>query len=417
MRAFTQACLSVQQTTPDHATTGETQPLHRDGKTIRRADGTLFPYRATSRFALLQRYALGEDVTPLIDEDVALGFNAQRVFSCFDRFGIGGAGGSNLGEYSPRTDPHLYRHVSALTDLAATRGMFLVWVYCADCDARPDGTGGLMPDRTTVQAHINAMDAALVGRWNVLRQGANEPFKNCEAIATYRFRRDMQPLDYGWETVDRGDRTLPFADWVGKHDHNRNDDEFPRDMRSLDELREGFSWNLTDDERAAHPEWSESFEGTHTGVAGDEPMGFDEVMQPGRRSTSSDKAREAGAAATLFGMGSCFHSTAGVAARPYGPVTRSCAAQWVFGAKFAPPEAQLAPYQRGGHGGGAGVGNMPIEHHDLDENMQPGALRSFCKLVNGREYCIRITPQGATVARDGWRIESEPYLGLVTLIR
>lgn len=400
------------------ATTGESQALHRVGKLMLRADASIFPYRAISRFGLLQRFALGQDVTPIIDEDVALGFNAERVIAIFDQFGIGGAQGTGLGECSPRTIPNFYQHVIGLTELAATRGMVIVWCYCADCDTRPDGTGGLMPDRATVQTHINQMDAALAGHWNVLRQGANEPFKNLRDVASYTFRRDIQPLDFGVETLDRGQGTMAHADWVGKHDHERKDDEFMRDPRSIDEMREGFDWALTSDEIKANPTWALGFEGTGTPVSADEPMGADEVPRGGSRASSPNDFRALAALSTLMGMGACFHSTDGIAARLLRPVTKQCAKEWIVGATFAPPEAQLAPYQRGGRGGGAGIGNMPIEHHDLDEApVEPRSLRSFCKNVNGVEYCVRSRPIGATVARDGWRIVDEPRLGLVKLIR
>lgn len=391
--------------------TGESQPLHRDGKVIRRADGTIFDYRAFSWFAAFHRFALGQmdDLEEQADDWVGLGYNSARVFALFDAHGIGKASGT--GECSPRTVPNFYALWRMFVEWCAQRGIIVVAVYCADCDARSDGTGGLMTNPADVQAHIDRMDAALEGAWNVLRQGANEPFKNLEKVASYRFRRDgTQPLDFGIETVEFGASTMDAADWVGKHDHKRDDFEFPRDPRSIDELREGFDW-VVNGVVVGH------FNGTGTGVAADEPMGAAAFPRSGSRSSDPQKFRETAACARLMGMGSCFHSDDGIAARKLEPVQRACAEQWIVGATFAPVEAQLAGYQRGGFGGGAGVGNMPIEHHDLPEGKEPGALRSFCKLVNGREYCIRIAPVGATVPRDGWQIEKEDYLGLVVLTR
>lgn len=397
--------------------TGETQPLYRDGLTLRRADGTIFPYRACSWFAAFHRFARGEDITGQLDDWVRRGFTVGRVFALFDAHGIGKASGT--GECSPRTVATFYPTVAAFTALCASRGFFVSWVYCADCDPRDDGTGGLMPDRATVQAHIDAMDATLAGHWNVLRQGANEPFKNLRDVATYRFRRDgTQPLDFGIETADRGTARIPVADWVGKHDHRRDDFQFPRDARSYDEFCHGFSWELTDEERAEHPEWAEEFEGTHTPVTGDEPMGAAEFPRSGSRSSDPARFRELGAAGTMLGAGVLFHSDDGIAARPLGPVQEACAAQFIRGCRFVPSACQLSGYQRGGEHGGAGVGNMPIEHFDLGEGHLPAALRSFCKLgPDGAEYCIRIHPEGATLARDGWRITEEPDLGLVRLVR
>lgn len=394
-------------------TTGEHLPLYVSGNAMLRSDGTVFPYRAASWFAGFHRFAVGQPIDDMLDEWVNLGANALRVFFTYDRFGIGSASG--LGECSPRTIPGFYEKVPAFVRALADRGLFVVCVYCADFDARSDGSGGLMTNPADIQAHITRMDAALADCWNVLVQCANEPFKNLEEVAHYAVN-SQHPRDYGIETVERGQGSMPHLDWVGKHDHERTDD-WPRNARSIDELRGGFGWGLTDEERSAHPDWQEDFGGTHTPVAWDEPMGFAEVERPGARVTSPDDAAYGAATAALMGMGSCFHSDDGVAARLLGPVQKAAATEWFKAARWVPVEAQFSAYQRGGRGGGAGIGNMPIEHHDLDEGVEPAALRTFCKVVNGAEYCVRIRPVGPNVPRDGWRVTDEPRPGLVKLER
>jgi hypothetical protein len=60
---------------------------------------------------------------------------------------------------------------------------------------------------------------------------------------------------------------------------------------------------------------------------------------------------------------------------------------------------------------------MPIPHSKLDAAAASRALSTFCKLVSGVEYCVRIRPVGPAVARDGWTITSEPRPGFVMLGR
>lgn len=153
----------------------------------------------------------------------------------------------------------------------------------------------------------------------------------------------------------------------------------------------------------------------------DEPMGCAEVARPGSRvSGPPSDFRQAGAGYQMFGAGGTFHSDDGVTSSIWQPTQRACAEEFFYGMAFMPPEAQLGAYQRGaseadGGGTGPGVGDMPIVHYDLNEPHDPAALRSFCKRANGFEWCDRIRPRGATEARRGCTVESEPRDGLIKL--
>jgi hypothetical protein len=369
--------------------------LHVDKTTFRREDGSTFPWVGCSDFALFARYARGEDIAPILDERIALGFNLLRVFGMFDRFGIGGPQASGLGEFTPATTPDYYRKLRAFIDTTQARGLRVEFVYFADADARPDSTGGLMTDRASRQAHIDAVRAALMGTWGVCHEIANEAFKNFEDAESYTLDPALGLRAYGTKLPDGDIPTVwPILDYLTPHDHERKD-EWPRTVRGYGEIVDAL----------------------RVPVVADEPMGFAEIFRPGSRATSADDAAWFAAGMAMFASGSTFHSDDGVASRLFSPVQKEAAKAWAWAARWVPPEAQLAPYQRGGDCGTAGIGAMPVEHCDLETNGTSRALRTFAKTVNGVAYVIRIRPVGPTIPRDGWKILEEPRLGFAKLTR
>jgi hypothetical protein len=69
-------------------------------------------------------------------------------------------------------------------------------------------------------------------------------------------------------------------------------------------------------------------QGLSVPLVADEPIGFSESEQPGRRSADPEMARRL---ATLYGAewdGVAFHSDAGIQSVPMGPTTRACANAW-----------------------------------------------------------------------------------------
>jgi hypothetical protein len=66
----------------------------------------------------------------------------------------------------------------------------------------------------------------------------------------------------------------------------------------------------------------------------DEPMGADEVNQPGKRSNVPKYFGVLGSVLTMVSA-VYFHSTAGLACNGLGPITRQCAVEFFKGAKGA----------------------------------------------------------------------------------
>lgn len=384
---------------------GERGPLYRDGLLIRRTDGTIFPWVGASDFSLFARYARGENILPILDQRITIGFNILRVFGMFDHIGIGGTQGSNLGEFSPANTPDYYVKLRAFADLLASKGIRFEFVYFADAEPRSDGSGGLMPDPNAKRNHIQQVYASLLGTWNVTHEMCNECFKNFNDPINYSIEAVLGLRAYGIEILDVGQETINHLDYIGLHDHERKP-EWPRTARSIAEIRDGFSWD---------PQSPKIYQGSRTPVAGDEPMGFAEIFRDGARAVDVNDAAYYAGVAALMGAGSTFHSDDGVGSRLFGPKQLEAAKAWAFAARWVPPEAQTAPYQRGGSGGGVGIGDMPVEHHDLEENIQPGALRTYAKNALGFEWVVRIRPTGPTIPRRGCVIVEEPRLGFAKL--
>src|SRR5207249_6739210 len=64
------------------------------------------------------------------------GRNCARIFCMYDNV---------HGELSPWTTPGYWTAIDALIKRLAAYGMFGEFVLFADCDRRPDGSGGVMP--------------------------------------------------------------------------------------------------------------------------------------------------------------------------------------------------------------------------------------------------------------------------------
>lgn len=374
---------------------GEKGRLRVDGKVFRREDGSIFPWRGCSDFALFARFCRGEDIGPVLNERIGLGFNLLRVFGMFDRFGIGGPQASGLGEFSPANTTGYYGKLRAFVDLMQSRGLRIEFVYFADADARSDGTGGLMTERAARQAHIDAIRSALLGTWGVAHELSNEAFKNFEDAESYTIDPALGVRAYGTKLPDGAIPTVwKILDYLTPHDHDRKD-EWPRTARGYGEIVDTLG----------------------VPVVADEPIGFAEVARPGSRATDPNDAAYFAATMQMFASGSTFHSDDGVASRLFRPVQLEAAKAWAFGARWVPPEATLMPYQRGGECGTSGIGHMPIEHCDLDTTATSRALRSFAKTIGAESWAVRVRPVGPTMARDGWRIVEEPRLGFAKLAR
>jgi hypothetical protein len=348
-----------------------------------------------SAFLLFYRYLIGEDVTPQLEQYQALGANVLRVFLM--------VGWDNLSpRFFPNDFPDYWQRLDEFLTVCALREIRVELTIFADAQI-------VMPREGDQVAFVAQVSQRVSGFWNVFLETCNEPFKNGVDVTRVvppsdGYLRASGKYDLPDNTIGAPGPNLHLfrLDYVTIHTERK--DEWPRTAKDLQEYRDGYNGD------------GRTFRGLDPcdcPCVGDEPMGADEVDKPGSRSNVPDDFRYYAATAALMGAGATFHSTDGLNAALLRPVQYACAWEFFTAFLFVPPAAQIAPYQRGSEFGGPGVGNMPMEHVDVK------ALRTFCKQVDGVEYCVAIRPTAdwQAVGRDGWRVVEEPARGLVKLQR
>jgi hypothetical protein len=341
--------------------------VHVDGKVFRDTSGAIWQYRGGTSFLLLKRYLQegGDAIIPYIDNRRNAGANTLRVLTTV-----------TWGPLAPTdyTDEQFLRFLA----LVHSRGMRLEVVALASAQ-----DWSLERQQQHVQRIVNLVAAA--GALDLV-EVANEAFKN-SAPPVDVMRKVTRPrpdlvLAAGGDNADCSNLTPFLLDYITFHPERK--DEWPRTAKDARELRDGFDCG------AGKP----SYGGAHVPVVSDEPMGADEVNQPGRRSNVVDDFYWFAANASIMGAGSTFHSEAGLTSVEPGPVQAAAELAFYSGLKSSPVEAQLGQYTRGG------LGNVPLAHAD------DKALRTFCSLQGGRADCIVIRPSTDWVAQaiNGWSI-------------
>ncbi len=344
-------------------------------------------------FSLLLRSIRGESLDALLTDRVAAGCRVLRVLGMME----------HIARLHPQDVPDYLAQVVTLVRALAARGLRIEFVVFADAQL-------VMPDLLAQQTHLAQVVGVLQDQWNALLELCNECEKN--GVDPARFQRPPPPLAAAHGSpLGEGLPILPAWSYAPIHGSRKAD--WPRDAKGSQDVRDG--WRCIPDDAGCVP-----FPGTHVYVVQDEPMGFADVDQPGRRSANCDDAAFFGAAAALFG-GATFHSDNGIQSEIFSATQRACAVAFFQGLRFVPANASIWPYQRGGADGGAGIGNMPLQHWDVEDpaHAQDGALRTFCKSDLHTEWCVALRPgpQWRAIGRDGWRVVEEPRRGLVRLER
>jgi len=353
-------------------------PLHIEKPTIRDEDGLCWQWRGFTDFLLFYRFLTGVNIDPYLDERIALGANLLRVLSmvawdeCEPRF-------------YPVNFPDYYTRLRQFTDRLAARGVRCELTIFADAQI-------VMPDQDQRTQHLTDCLTALTNSWNTVVEICNEPFKNLPGGSPEAIELARQAQGHG-VLVASGEYEswppAPCADWGNTH-CDRTDD-WPRKCKDLKDRTD---------------------ESDNTPWVGDEPMGAAEVSDPGRRDANPDNHAWYASGAQMFGPGATFHCDDGIHSRtPMGPQQMACAKAFFEALRWTPKEALLWPYQRGDMGSEAGIGNMPILHDDAK------ASRTYCKGNGSQEWCIAIqcTDEWEAIARDGWRIVSQPRRGFIYL--
>lgn len=408
---------------------GERGRVVRSGTLLQLETGEPWAFGMAGDFRLFELFAAAGGVpTPELEALVTdritcgglvepgKGLNGHSVFGGYE---------GGIGSFHP--NPYPYHLLRPFCEWLGRRGMRLDFIIGGDFQQWlevqvDDGHGKQVRDDAATnalqQAHANRVVQAFIGPdgavpWNLFEiQTCNEPSVSKNGMDVEAVIPPPAPgllRSTGACGVDEDQRDLFHLELQDQHSA-REPLKQVRSLRDLSLTRDGFD----------HPS-GVHFAGVHVPVFAREPIGADEVPS-GSRSDNPLVFGQLAALAVLHGCGAGFHSTPGVFSRLYGPVVARCAAAFAIGFRFPPPQAQLAPYQRGAADGGAGIGNMPLVHFDVEDpaHAHDGAVRTFAKLVDGVEYCVACWPLGdawTARGRDGWTVTAELLRGLVQLGR
>lgn len=284
-------------------------PLVTINGTNFRADGKPFHYVGVSAFALFKRWLMHDGpaalVQPILNEWRAVagagGYTGPIVLRVF-RFAAW---------WNPfQLDPWSYdfAEMTKFTQYCVDRGFYVDWT-CGDAQEVLPAVDG----PTGQQEHLNKTCAALVGLPTFI-ETVNEDFKN--GIDTLRV---VSPA-WGGYLRDSGYYREINA-WDGRN--------------NLDFL----SYHSGRDDGGLHPwpKWLIDLNDQITYITTafgkpvvlKEPMGFDEINQPGKRSNDPDCAEAMGGTAEYGGI--LLHTTAGVSCDGLGPITKQCAGRFFKG--------------------------------------------------------------------------------------
>lgn len=136
-------------------------------------------------------------------------------------------------------------------------------------------------------------------------------------------------------------------------------------------------------------------EATRKPAMSGEPIGANEIRQPGRRNNDPEFFYTMGVLCRGFEVGCVFHSEDGLNARPLGPVQKQCAEAFIKGWNAIPTQARLE-YQNAGHA------NSPVDKADFTKVVR---AYSFITGPEGWTVLVGETGDPAIQWKNGWHPE------------
>ena len=314
---------------------GSASPLGRlgiDGQFFT-LDEQPFTLIQSSDFSLFKRSLDGEDITPILEQRQAVGFNALRVWLL--------NASVVPGTIHPDQYSDFYERLSDFVDVCGLYGFVVELTVFTQ-------TKTLMPSREDQQRHLDRTADAVRGKGNVLLEQVNEWDQHDNAPYADLHRPPGVLISRGSNGAD----SIPpmhHDPWDYEVYHTNDLAEFQRKVG-----HNAFEW------------------ATESG----KPCVSNENTRYPDRDSSEAHAYDAAMGGALLCAGSCYHSESGKwsVLFAYGPET-DCARAWVDGANSVP----LA-YQRGFY-----------THRTELEG--PDCLRACSRtLPDGREHVILIRP-------------------------
>jgi hypothetical protein len=255
----------------------------------------------TDGFRDYDRFLLGEDIRPLLEESRALGANGRRVFGMADSF------------------MHLYPfehhdYYGRLPEFLALNGEYGQYVqFCVFAD-----TQIILPHLTDQAAHYLAVCDALQPCPNALIQLVNENSAHRNGIDLRRFDQPHGLLASIGSNGTGEDPPLPAWDYSDLGSERRGD--FALSTTTVYFATHGY----------AGEKGARGYPGTQRPTVVSESPGFAEFPEPGRRTNDPAIAYFMGLGCR-WGAGGTAHSSAGIQSDLLPPTTKACVRHFLRG--------------------------------------------------------------------------------------
>ena len=314
--------------------------LHPDGRIFRTSENVPWRWKGVSAFALLDRFAKGQDLTPFLD--AYRGFNILRVWPYVDWSSNG---------WGYPTPPTVDVIKSFLRHVAERGWLVELTLLTNDEPSMLEWAKTLIPQL-----------AADPRPTNLLLEGGNEPTTH-KNIDTKALKPALDASGFVYASGNYEDSTKVFGEFGVAH--TPRDSEWPRKAHDLMEYYNGGGPHAPSDPAHRFP-WS-----------GDEPAKTQDVAPPAAPLTKRDDWLAYFGTAALLGCGATFHSETG----KYASVPTSDEASLIVAALEAldafPADAPNGPYSR------------PVEN----------SLRTYCV----GNCMVRVRPTTTTPPSGGWK--------------
>tara|TARA_R110000868_G_scaffold16913_7_gene74975 strand:- start:9591 stop:10985 length:1395 start_codon:yes stop_codon:yes gene_type:complete len=325
--------------------------------------------RGVTMFMLFARYQRGENIMPQINWMRKWGFNVARV--------LGPVDWSDWPDYRT-VDWGKFREFLAV---ARDNGIRIMWVP--------------ITTRENSKDHQSLVDNSIVvcnDYNNTLLQVCNEPLKDGKCDPVELIKRSPFEfngmLDYGIYWADDWPSVWPLEDFGSVH-LTREYPKFARKSKDLLELRMKFGKPFIHDE----------------------PIGVDEIDQPGRRTTDIDALVDDAAVALLCGNGYVYHFQYGLQGLnpPEGSIQDKVAerlsALYQFIPDFVSTGAYAAPH----------IAGFPMEWKESDSEV----IHAYGGVLGNTAYVVNILPTVGWEPKgiNGWTVASSLGSSIFRLVR